>query len=237
MLGKSKAQRRFSAGWRAFWGLNAISTLPDGSMKLAEIATLDSRLEVDDAAVALLILDEIKDIVDKKRAVNRTLEGKATSVVGFATAVLGFVAQYRSGALLAIDPNGIPVVIAVFVLELAAIACGLYALQPQAAAFPDPLLYNYPSAVENPKNRARIAMALAQSWAEYERDLDVGIVRRSKRFDVAMWAFALGIILTILLVFINVTASASINRSAATHTSAPNSQHTSTLLPKRSASP
>jgi hypothetical protein len=211
----------FSEGWRSFFGLNAVATLPDGKMKLAEIATLDFRLSVDDASIALLILDEIKDIVDKKRAANRTLEGKATSIVGFATAVLGFVAQYRSGALLAISLHGLPVFILIFALEVASIGCGLYALQPQAASFPNPLLYNYPSAVEDPKNRARISMALAQSWAEYERDLDLGISRRSKRFDVASWMFALGIILTIFLVTSNVVSLPSSARQGVGVGSAP----------------
>lgn len=198
---------RFAVGWNSFWGRNRPSSIPKAEIKRNEIASLDSRLAVSNAAVARLVLDQTKDISDKKRAVHRTLEAKSTSVVGFATAVLGFTAQYRSGALLVITWHGFPLVIPVFVLELAAIASGLYALQPQGAALPDPVLYNYHTAVEDPDNEARIAMALAQSWAEYERELDAGIIRRSVRFDVAMWTFVLGVAYAITLVFTNVSSS------------------------------
>jgi hypothetical protein len=199
----------FRAAWARFWAVDTTPRpVPNEGEKLAEIAALDFRTIANDAAVARMILAETKDQIDRKRAAHRTTEAKATSVIGFATAVLGFAAQYRSGALLAMHTG--PVlwwVLPTFMLELAAIFSGVYVLQQQLNSTPDAFRYNHPDAVEDPQNEARIALAMTQEWGSHERRLDVGGAQRSTRLAIAFRCFIAGVVYTIVLAFVNVIAS------------------------------
>jgi hypothetical protein len=198
-----------SAAWKRYWAVDKKPwPVPNEVEKLAEIAALDLSTVADNAAVARMILAETKDQVDRKRTAHRTTEAKATSVIGFATAVLGFAAQYRSGALLAMHTG--PVlwwILPTFIFELAAIFSGVYALQQQLNSMPDAFRYNHPDAVEDPQNEARIALAMTQVWALHERRLDLGGAQRSTRLAVAFRCFIAGVVYTVLLAFVNVIAS------------------------------
>jgi hypothetical protein len=184
----------------AFVGLNRPPAVPSLRDKKEEFKRLDFDTKVDDAAVARFILAEVKDQSERKRTAHRTVEGKATSIIGFATVVLGFVAQYRSGALLAMGWWIAPT----FALELVAIVCGAMALKTQEHMLPDAFRYNYSTVVEDPQNETRIALALAHKWAVHERAMDAGGKRRSVRMSVAFAAFLLGVAYTAFVAFLNV---------------------------------
>jgi hypothetical protein len=191
---------RLSNNVAAFVGLNRPPAVPSLRDKKEEYNRLDFETKVDDAAVARLILAEVKDQSERKRTAHRTVEGKATSIIGFAIVVLGFVAQYRSGTLLAMGWWIAPT----FLLELVAIVCGTMALKPQEHALPDAFRYNFSTVVEEPQNETRIALALAHKWAIHERVMDAGGRRRSIRMSVAFAAFLLGIAYTVFVAFLNV---------------------------------
>jgi hypothetical protein len=180
--------------WLEFWRVLPPAPLPRGKDKIRAIKRLDRFLRAQSPAVARFILAETKDQAEKKRAAHRTLEAKATSVIGFATAVLGFAAAFNSGALLKIMWFGsFPAIVPALLLEAGAIIAGIMALQTQSYELPDAVLFNYPDALEDPMNEARIAMALTQTWAHYEQCLTVGNATRSRRFTVALWMFVIGL--------------------------------------------
>jgi hypothetical protein len=197
--------------WNEFWRVPPPAALPDGPKKIREIERLDSLLQAKSPSVARFILAETKDQAEKKRASHRTLETKATSVIGFSAVVLGFAAGFNQSELLKIIWHGVPAILPTLLLEAAAIIAGLMALRAQDYRLPDAVNYNYPDALEDPLNEARIAMALTQSWAHYERCLDAGNATRSRRFSVALWAFVLGLFWTVGLaagdVFVNSTVT------------------------------
>jgi len=188
--------------WSAVWRVPKAAPIPDGDRKLAAIARLDADLKATSADVARLVLAETKDQAEKKRAAHRIIETKATSIIGFATVVLGFTATFNLSLLLRWHWGWFPAVAPAIALEFIAIIAGVFALQAQTYSLPDALIFNHPDALEDPLNEARIAMALSQRWAIYERALDAGNATRSARLGVALWSFVSGVFYAIILALV-----------------------------------
>ena len=194
-----KPQHPFVRYWDEFRGQVIVAPIPDGKKKVDAIADLDVDLKVESAAVARFVLAEVKDQAEKKRAAHRTIETKATSVIGFATAVIVFATGFNASVLLTWKWGMFPAVVPMLVFEFIAIIAGIMALQVQSYRLPDAALYNYPYALEEPLNEARIAMALSQTWRIYEADLDAGNRIRSRRLWVALLFFVLGVLYTVAI--------------------------------------
>lgn len=189
---------RIKETWAQFWRVDEAEPTPAEQQKLDAIDRLDKLLGAKSASVARLVLSEVKEQAIHKRSAHRTLENKAASVIGLAAIVLGFATTFNSSALLKIVwPKSFPVIIPALLLESAAIVAGVLALSSQEHSIPDALLYNHPNAIEDERNEARIAMALAQSWGIYERRLVAGNATRSIRLSVSMWLFVAGLFYTI----------------------------------------
>lgn len=172
--------------------------MPAEHEKLDSIARLDKLLETKSASVARLVLSEVKEQATHKRSAHRTLETKAASVVGLAAVVLGFATTFNSSALLKISwPGSFPAIVPALLLESAAIVAGVLTMSSQEHSIPDALVYNHPDAIEDERNEARIAIALAQSWGIYERRLVSGNETRSIRLSLSMWLFVAGLFYTI----------------------------------------
>jgi len=117
-----------------------------------------------DATVSEYVMTQVKVIVDLKLASMRTLEGKAAQIVGFAgtvTAVVGVFGRNVPGPLL---PGTVGFL-------LASIVCNLRGMAIRQDDVPSPSLYNISRVAENPVNKARIAMALAEAYTDYSLDL------------------------------------------------------------------
>lgn len=196
-----KTRPAFVRLWNEFWGIVRVSPTPDGRKKLAAIADLDADLIAESPAVARFVLAEVKDQAEKKRSAHRTIETKATSIIGFAfsfaTVVIGFAAAFDSSVLLKLKWGWFPAIAPSLGFEVIAIIAGIMALRTQSYLLPDAALYNYPDALEEPLNEARIAMALAQTWRKYEAQLDAGNRTRSRRLGVAFWSFVIGVLCTV----------------------------------------
>jgi hypothetical protein len=146
-----KPQNPFARYWDEFRGKVIVAPIPDGKKKVDAIADLDVDLKVESAAVARFVLAEVKDQAEKKR----TIETKATSVIGFATAVIVFATGFNASVLLTWKWGMFPAVLPTLVFEFIAIIAGTMALQVQSYRLPDAALYNYPDALEEPLNEAQ----------------------------------------------------------------------------------
>jgi hypothetical protein len=160
----------------------------------AAVAALNPKIETDNPSTARFVLAEIKESVEKKRAAQRTIEGKATGVIGFASAALAFAIALRGGALL-MTWWVLPGLIALF----AAIIFGVAVLFLHQGAVPNALLYNLSDVVNDVTNEARIASALAENWAQYERTLDASGAVRAARLDLAFAAYIFGLLWIVAL--------------------------------------
>lgn len=180
--------------WAQFWRVGAPEPTPTEQQKRDAITRLDKLLGAKSASVARLVLSEVKEQAAHKRTAHRTLETKAGSVVGLAAIVLGFATTFNSSALLKVLWFGwFPAVIPALMFESASIIAGILAISTQGHSIPDALLYNHPEALEDERNEARIAMALTQTWAIYERGLDAGNATRSIRLSISIWLFVAGL--------------------------------------------
>lgn len=154
----------------------------------AAVAALNEQLNTDNPSTARFVLAEMKDSVEIKRAAQRTIEGKATSIIGFASAALVFATAFRNGALLMTGW-----VLPGLVLQSAAIVAGVAVLLLRGGALPNVLLYNRSDVVGEASNEARIASALAEQWGQYERKLNASGAVRAARLDVAFGTYILGL--------------------------------------------
>jgi len=155
----------------------------------AAVAALNQKLETDNPSTARFVLAEIKESVERKRAAQRTIEGKATGVIGFASAALAFATASRGGALLT-TWWVFPGLIALFAANI----FGVGVLFLREGAVPNALLYNFSDVVTDVKNEARIASSLAESWAKYERTLEASGAVRAARLDLAFGAYIFGLL-------------------------------------------
>ena len=154
--------------------------------RLKAIASLPSWV-TPNPSVARFLLAEVKDAVEKKRTVHRTLEAKATGVIGFASASLAFATSFRAGDLFLTLWSlfgFIPLTFAVLI--------GVWVLSPQKGSFPNALKLNLPSVIKNPKNEARIASRLAEIWGRYELSLETGAATREARLGLAFKSYIFG---------------------------------------------
>lgn len=185
--------------WLALWGRFQPHPLVREGDKLSAIsdALKHSSPAGGSASAARLILSEVKAQCERRRAADRTLEGKAISIVGFAAVVMGFAATFNEQALLKILWFGwLPAIVPALLLECFAILVGTAVLVGRNYDMPDALLYNHPDATGQDANVAPIAMALAQRWGLCEKDLEAGNAVRSTRFTLALWTFILGLFWT-----------------------------------------
>jgi len=175
------------------WNVKDGNTVHDAEREAA-ITALNQTLTTDNPSTARFVLAEMKDSVDTKRAAQRTIEAKATSIIGLASAALAFTTAFRNGSLLMTGW-----VLPGLLLEFAAIVVGVAVLLLHAGALPNVLLYNRSDVVADARNEARIASALAEKWAEYERTLDAAGTVRAARLDLAFGTYILGLLWIVAL--------------------------------------
>ncbi len=175
------------------WNVKDGNTVHDAEREAA-ITALNQTLTTDNPSTARFVLAEMKDSVDTKRAAQRTIEAKATSIIGLASAALAFTTAFRNGSLLMTGW-----VLPGLLLEFAAIVVGVAVLLLHAGALPNVLLYNRSDVVADARNEARIASALAETWAEYERTLDAAGTVRAARLDLAFGTYILGLLWIVAL--------------------------------------
>ncbi len=185
--------RRFLGAIRQAWDIEKHEP-PSDTERDEAVAALNQKLTIENASTARFLLSEIKDCVEKKRSAHRTIEGKATSIIGFASAALAFATAFRNGALL-LSWLVLPGLIAQF----AAIIFAVAVLFLRQGAIPNMVLYNYWDIVADVKNEARIATALVETWSEYERTLDASGTVRGARLDLAIAAYIAGLIYIVAL--------------------------------------
>jgi hypothetical protein len=215
--------------WLEFWRVLPPEPMPTWQDKVRAGKRLDQFVRPQSATLARFVLAETKDQAEKKRTAHRVLESKATSVIGFATAVLGFTAAFNTGALTKVMLFGwLPLIAPALILEAVAILAGVMVLLTQSYALPDAVLFNYHETVEDPMNEARIAMALAQAWGKYEKCLDVGNDTRSRRLSVAIWTFVFGLFYSVSIATADVVAkqhAEHVGTSAANTSPGPKNSH------------
>ena len=126
-----------------------------------------------DATVSEYVLSQVKAIVDLKLASMRALEAKAAQFVGFGGTVIALVGVFGRNV------PGILLHITVGLL-LVSIVLNLKGMAIREDDLPSPSLYNTARVAENPVNKARIAMALAEAYTGYSLDLqrEAGIKAR-----------------------------------------------------------
>ena len=143
-----------------------------------------------DPNVARLVLDQVKDVAEKTQAANRTIEGKATTFIGVAAALIGLsLAENR----LVLEVLRWPIMLS-DALFFVSIIFGVFANAPRETALPSAIVYNLPRTLKV-ENEGVIASALSESWYEYARDVAVqqGHKALAARYQFA--CFLIGIIL------------------------------------------
>jgi len=141
------------------------SDLGPDQRKAAALALQDPYFAtVTDATVPEFVLTQVKAVVDMKIASMRALEGKAAQIAGFGGTVIAIVGAFgrnASGWLLTTT----------VILLLISIAFNLRGMSIREDDLPSPSLYNTDTVAADPGNKARIAMALAESYTAYSLDL------------------------------------------------------------------
>lgn len=179
------------------------------------IKGLDERIDTTDAAVARLLFAEVKEDVLRRHAAQRTIEGKAASVVGFASVALAFDTGFRNGALLH-SGWALPTI----VLLLVAVLVGVTVLFTQPLSFPEAAPYNVYDLINDAHSEARILAALVEGWVESGRKIEASGALRDARLRIAFIAYALGVVLVIISIATNVHESLTPNDRVARRVSA-----------------
>jgi len=125
-------------------------------------------------------------IAARKDDAIRAIDGKVTSLIGFSGAVATVLGLARAtvGQLPAST-------LAAIFFTLSIVAC-LATLFVRQRSLPSPSLYSYMPTLKDPKNKARIAVKLAEAWVEYSAKSERLATTKANLARIATILFVLG---------------------------------------------
>jgi hypothetical protein len=190
----------FSVGgwsWKTSWPFQPLVRSDLGSERreaAADALNDPYYIDVDDPTVPEYVLAQIKAIVDLKLISMRALEGKAAQLVGFAGTVAALVGVFgRSVAH--------PLLLITVGLLVVSIILNLRGMAIREDDLPSPSLYNTARVAEKPKNKARVAMALAEAYTNYSLDLQHEAGLKARWISSGSFVFILGLVALLMVMF------------------------------------
>jgi hypothetical protein len=117
-----------------------------------------------DPTVPEFVFQQVKDIAILKVAALRAMETKSAQFVGFSGTVVAAVGIFGKDV-------AVPLMGAIVALLLGGTICSVIAVWVHSTYVPTPALYNSSAVPSDNETRARIAMALAESFSEYSLDV------------------------------------------------------------------